>query len=169
MLTCSRQLCCWAFADTGFHNVEDDSMRVALIAFCLVLTVSCKSQDPMTALANSHVEANEPKGELFDQYLKRDLTSYFCNDHTDCRVEYEYLRKGATQNGVSYPKYYLWAKCFTNGQLETEGAVRVAAVEQKYFDITHYISAKEIVASPDEVAKIFPAALVQQIEQKAKH
>jgi hypothetical protein len=144
-------------------------MKVAVIAFCLALTVSCASQDSMSALASSHVEANEPKGELFDLYLKRDLTSYFCKERTACRVEYEYLRKGATQSGVSYPKYYLWAKCVTNGQLETEGAVRVAAVEQKYFDITNYISAQEIVASPNELVRVFPAALVQEIEQKAKH
>ncbi len=144
-------------------------MKMWLLAFLLVLTCGCRAQDPMTAIANSHIEANAPKGELFDKYLKRDLTSYFCKGQDDCRVEYEYLRQGATQSGVSYPKYYVWTRCFTKGHLKTEGAVRVAAIDQQYFEITNYLSAKEITDSPDTVGGVFPAALVDKIVQKAKH
>ena len=144
-------------------------MRLLLTALLCVVTLGCNAQDPMTAIANSHVEGSAPKGELLDKYLQRDLTAYFCKGQTNCRVEYEYLRQAATQSGVSYPKYYLWTRCFTNDQLTAEGAVRVAAVDQKYFDVTHYLSAKEIVASPDEVGAIFPAALANKIVEKAKH
>jgi len=144
-------------------------MKLSLVVFLLVLTCGCNAQDPMTAIANSHVEANAPKGELLDKYLERDLTAYFCKGQSDCRVEYDYLRQGATQSGVSYPKYYLWAKCFTKEQLKTEGAVRVAAVDQQYFDVMNFLSAKQIVTSPDEVGHTFPAALVDKILEKAKH
>src|SRR5580704_18863561 len=144
-------------------------MRSVLIALLCVITFGCNAQDPMTAIANSHVEGNAPKGELFDKYLKRDLTAYFCKGQSDCRVEYEYLRQGATQSGVSYPKYYLWMRCFTKDQLASEGAVRVAAVDQKYFDVTNYLSAKEIISSPGEVRAVFPAALIDKIVEKAKH
>ena len=54
-------------------------------------------------------------------------------------------------------------------KLKTEGAVRVAAVEQKGFDITHFLSAQEIARSPKTVSGIFPAPLVDKIIQKAGH
>ena len=123
----------------------------------------------MTSLANSHIEANAPKGELFDKYLQRDLTAYFCNDAKDCRVEFDYLRNGATQSGASYPKYYLWAKCFVKAQLKTEGAVRIEAVDQKSFHVTDFLPAKEIAASPNRVVSVFPAALVDKVLERAKH
>jgi hypothetical protein len=144
-------------------------MRPALIAPVCVINFGCNAQDPMTTLANSHIEANAPKGAFFDAYLKRDLTAYFCKGQSDCRVEYEYLRQGATQSGISYPKYYPWTRCFTKDQVTADGAVRVAAVDQKYFDVTNYLSAKEIISSPEEVGTVFPAALVDKIVEKAKH
>jgi hypothetical protein len=142
--------------------------KLALVALLFVVC-ACKAQGPMTAIANSHIEATAPKGELFDSYLKRDLTSYFCNDVSSCRVDYEYLRQGATQSGISYPKYYLWTKCFKQGQLKTEGAVRVAAIEQSHFEVTNFFTADEIIASPDKVKSVFPATLIDKILQKAKH
>ena len=53
-----------------------EKMKLSLVVFLLVLTCGCNAQDPMTAIANSHVEANAPKGELFDKYLERDLTAF---------------------------------------------------------------------------------------------
>ncbi len=142
---------------------------LTLAALLLVVGSGCYAQDPMTSIANSHVEGNAPKGELFDKYLKRDLTSYFCKNEKDCRIEYDYLRQGATQSGVSYPKYYLWTRCFTKEQLKSKGAVRVAAVNQERFDVTDFLPANDILASPDKVGNIFPASLVDKIVQKAKH
>lgn len=144
-------------------------MKLSLLVFLFILTCGCNAQSPVTPIANSQVEANAPKGESFDKFLKRDLTNYFCKRQGDCHVEYEYLRQGATQSGVSYPKYYLWTRCFTKERLNTEGAVRVAAIDQKYFEITDYLSATEITSSPDNVRGVFPAALVDKILQKAKH
>ena len=141
----------------------------ALIGLLCVLTDGCHAHDPMASIATSHIEANEPNGKLFGEYLKRDLTSYFCKETKDCRVEFEYLRNGATQSGVSYPTYYLWTKCFTEEKLKTEGAVRVAAIDQSYFTVTDFLSAKDIVASSNGVGRIFPAALVDMIVKKAQH
>ncbi len=122
------------------------------------------------AVAHSHIQANVPERKFFDEYLKRDLQRYFCwEPEKDCRVEYELLRNGPTQTGLSYPKYYLWARCFKNDKLATEGAVRVETIEQDSFHVTHFLSGKEILASPDDVATIFPAALANKIIEKARH
>jgi hypothetical protein len=134
---------------------------IAVATLCVVL--GCNGP-----IAGSHIEANVPKGNAFAQYMTRDLTSYFCTAK-DCRVEYEFLRDGPTQTGTSYPKYYLWVRSFTGGQLSAEGAVRVAAVDQQAFDVTHFFRAKDIVSSPDEVARVFPAALLDKIARKARH
>lgn len=136
-------------------------LSIAVVTLCMAL--GCTNP-----IADSHIEANVPKGKTFDEYLTRDLSSYFCTTK-DCRVEYEFLREGPTQTGISYPKYYLWVRCFTGGKLTAEGAVRVAAVDQKGFDVTDFLSAKEIVTSPDEAAGIFPAALLDKIGKKARH
>jgi hypothetical protein len=145
-------------------------MRNAPVSLALLLVlcgcgVACNAQN---SIADSHIEANVPKGELFDRYLKRDLTSYFCRDAKECRVDYELLRKGPTQTGISYPKYYLWVRHFSGQQIVSEGAVRIAAIDQSRFEITRFLSAKEILASKDEVRSIFPAPLVSNIIERAQ-
>jgi len=123
----------------------------------------------VTGTANSHVEANVPQGRFFDEYLKRDLQSYFCwEPNKACRVDYELLRNGPTQSGLSYPKYYLWVRCFKDGKLVEEGAVRVEAVEQNGFSVTHFLSRKDILASSDSVTSIFPAPLADKIIENAR-
>src|SRR3954447_2349408 len=118
-------------------------LRTVIIGgFLLGISGSCYAQDATPSRPTSHVEANAAKGGLSDEYLRRDLTSYFCKGEKDCRVEYEYLREGATQSGVAYPKYYLWVKCFEKDKLTTEGAARVAAIEQKTFDVTNFLQAE---------------------------
>ena len=136
---------------------------ILLAAVTLLFPFGCTNP-----IAESHIEGNVPKGKAFEEYLRRDLTSYFCTTK-DCRVEYEFLRDGPTQTGIAYPKYYLWVRCFTGGKLTAEGAVRVAAVDQSAFDVTHFLSAKDIVTSPDEAAGVFPAALLDKIGNKARH
>src|SRR5262249_44835066 len=129
-----------------------DMKRGAVLLFllCCALAVGCRSQNVMNDIAQSHIEANVPKGKSFDEYLKRDLKTYFCGEAIDCRVEYELLRDEPTQTGIAYPKYYLWAKCFKGNTITAEGAVRVAAVEQKKFDITNFLSREQISTSPSQ-------------------
>jgi hypothetical protein len=138
-------------------------MKISALLFCLLGTVlACRSQ-----LADSHIEANVPKGAPFEEYLKRDLKGYFCAESKDCTVEYELLREGPTQTGISYPKYYLWAKCLRKDIVEREGAVRVAAIEQKRFEVTNFLSRDDISKSPERVGSVFPAPLVDKVIQKA--
>jgi hypothetical protein len=140
------------------------SMKIGvLVLCCLCAVLTCRSQ-----IADSHIEANVPKGALFNEYLNRDLNSYFCVASKGCVVEYELLRDGPTQTGISYPKYYLWVRCSTKNAVDREGAVRVAAIEQKRFDVTNFLSRDEISKSPEQVASVFPAALVDKIVQRAR-
>jgi hypothetical protein len=48
------------------------------------------------------------------------------------------------------------------------GAVRVAAIDKKQFEIFDFLASQEIVASPGRVRAIFPAALADTILLKAK-
>jgi hypothetical protein len=145
------------------------SARILAYLLCLASLASCRSpQDGLTDVATSHVEANVPPSKVFDELLKRDLGNYFCRNSKDCTIEYEFLRDGPTQSGASYPKYYLWVKTIKGSTVAEEGAARVAAVEQKGFDVTHFLSREEISKSPSHVASIFPSALVDKITEKAR-
>jgi hypothetical protein len=138
-------------------------MRTCALMLCLLCTVvACSSQ-----LADSHIEGNVPRGAFFDEYLKRDLKNYFCGESKDCIVTYELLRDGPTQTGISYPKYYLWARCLRKNTVEREGVVRVAAIEKKRFDVTNFLSRDDISKSPEQVGSVFPAALLDKIIRKA--
>jgi len=142
--------------------------RVLVLSLCSASLLGCHSrQDALTAVAESHIEANIPPQELVDQLLARDLKNYFCRDGKDCKIEYEFLRDGPTQSGTSYPKYYLWVKTIKGNTVAEEGAVRVAAVERKGFEVTHFLSREQISQSPSQVASVFPTALVDKINQKA--
>lgn len=117
------------------------------------------------AVQESHIIGNVPSPQLFEQFIRRDLLSYFKSSGFAgaTAVEYELLRKGPTQSGVANPKYYAWVKIFAGNTLQQEGAVRVAAVEQRFFEVTNFLSKIEILQRPDEAGKFFPAALVPAI------
>ncbi len=120
-------------------------------------------------LAQGHIEANVPEGQHFDTYLQRDLDLYFAaNAEQGVTVEYELLRKTATQVGVAYPKFYAWVKVFKKKVLEQQGAVRIAAIEQEGFQITDYVPAEKIRSEPKSIETVFPAALCPKILELAK-
>jgi hypothetical protein len=128
------------------------SLAVCYAAFC-----GSACGDPV---ANSHIEANVPASGQFSSLLARDLRSYFQAP----RVDYELLRQGPTQTGISYPKYYLWVKVRnSSGALSSEGAVRVAAIDQIRFEVTNFLPAQEIRAKPTAVEQTFPRPLVESI------
>ena len=139
-----------------------------MLLLCFASLLGCHSpDDALTAVAESHIEANIPSRKLFDELLARDLKNYFCRDSKGCKVEYEFLRDGPTQSGISYPKYYLWVKTIKENTVAEEGAVRIAAVERKGFEVTDFLSREQISQSPSQVASVFPSALVDKINQKA--
>lgn len=121
---------------------------------------------PLHELAQSHIEGNAPAETDFDKLLKRDLTAYFTKSKgKGTSVTYLFLREGATQSGVSYPKYYLWVSIHRNKKLIETGAVRVAAIDQEYFDITDYLSKSQILKNPKAIDSVFPAPVCIKIRQ----
>lgn len=117
-------------------------------------------------LSQSHTSANVPSQEDFDSYLKRDLTAYFSDDlGSGVSVEYELLRNGPAQNGIGFPKYYIWVTAKSDG-LVIEGVARIAAMEQGAFSVTDFVSSEEIKSNPDSLDQIFPKDLIQDIENR---
>jgi hypothetical protein len=144
-------------------------MRLALTAALLCFAVaSTFGQAPMEDVRQSHIEGNVPAAEDFDRLLRRDLTTFFRarTDHS-VQVQYRLLRDGPTQSGVAYPKYYAWVRVITGSRVVEEGAVRLAAIERKRFEITDYINAETVRSDPRSVESVFPRALVPTILKTA--
>jgi hypothetical protein len=114
-------------------------------------------------IQKSHVDANIPDQFQFDSLLKRDLEKYFSKKSKPVVVKWELLREVPTQSGVAYPKYYLWTKIYSDDKLSKEGAVRVAAVDKIRFDITDFVSIKEIKNHSQDIYTIFPSAVCDRI------
>lgn len=123
----------------------------------------------MSEVAASHINSNVPAKPNFDRFLKRDLTAYFTRSTgRKVAVDYAFLREGPTQTGVSYPKYYLWVKIRIGKNVIEEGAVRVAAIDQKQFEITHYLSKAAMKKNPEQINEIFPLPVGDKIQQMLK-
>lgn len=140
--------------------------RLALLLAFALLTGVCHAQ--ILGVAESHIAANVPSTNDFRPFLIRDLATYLKPTHGDkLTVDYELLRDGPTQSGVAYPKFYVWLRATNAEQTVIEGAVRVAAIEKKRFEISDFVPRAEIVSRPDSVTRIFPAALIEKIHTKA--
>lgn len=136
-----------------------------LLAFAL-LACACLAQIPV--VVESHIAANVPSTNDFRLFLIRDLTAYLKPTHGNkLTVDYELLRDGPTQSGVAYPKFYLWLRATNAENTVIEGAVRVAAIEKKRFDVTDFIPRTDIVSHPDPLDRIFPQAVIEKILTKA--
>lgn len=135
------------------------------LAAALILSATIAGCNDQADIRSSHVEGNIPEQSQFDADMKRDLMQHFCSG--PCSLKYELLRKGATQSGVAYPKFYVWIR-FSTGQSSIQGAARVAAIDKNGFSVTHFLSSKEIAADPSQVGTIFPAPLVANILDRAK-
>lgn len=132
-------------------------------------TSSRKASNTLAEIAKSHIRGNVPVRSQFDKVLKRDLAVYF-TERTGKKVsvEYQFLREGATQTGIAYPKYYLWVKIKNGAKLIDEGAVRIAAVEQKQFDVTDYLPRAKMWRNPAQIYLVFPAPVGDKIKQRLK-
>jgi hypothetical protein len=144
-------------------------MRLAFtVALTSLAAASAFGQAPMEGLGRSHIEANVPASEDFNHLLHRDLTAFFgVRTGQSVQVQYRLLRDGPTQSGVAYPKYYAWVRVTAGSAVVEEGAVRLAAVERKRFDITDYVSAARVRSDPKSVENVFPRALVPTIFKSA--
>lgn len=118
-------------------------------------------------IQRSHIEGNVPDESEFNQLLLSALAKYLeSKSGKKLRVEFELLRKGPTQSGMSYPKYYLWAKGFDGDKKVIEGAVRVAAIDRKEFSVTDFCTPQDLRADPHLANRVFPAALVPGIRER---
>ena len=127
------------------------------------------SAETIRDISTSHIKGNAPQDAVFAKYLQRDLITYFTKlTGKKLTVEYEFLRQGATQSGLSYPKYYLWVKLRHGKRILHEGAVRVAAIEQKQFEVTDYLSKADMKKSPLQIEGVFPPSVAEKIRQRLK-
>jgi hypothetical protein len=139
-------------------------MRAVVLWLALlssVPVVGCNS------IADSHLAANVPAEQDFDSFMKRDLQAYFsARLGRTVEVQYSLLRLGATQTGIAYPKYYVWAIVESDGAAQLEGAARVAAVDQARFDVTDFVPKAEILLHPEAIQSIFPAPVCDEIKKR---
>jgi hypothetical protein len=140
---------------------------MSVTALCLNACGPSFGQQDVSEIARSHVEANVPAAGDFDRFLRRDLTAYFRHLTTvPVKVEYKLLRKGPTQSGVAYPKFYAWVTVLSNEKPIEEGAIRVAAIEKVWFEVTDFLSKADITDNPTSLERVFPAALVPSILER---
>jgi hypothetical protein len=157
-----------------FQPRARDYVRLAVVAFTLlIVTIGTLGIYYLLsfpfALAKSHIDGNVPDGTRFDAYLERDLTAYFrADDSTVTTVDYDLLRRGPTQVGIAYPKYYAWVTVTRTKGPSQEGAVRLAAVDKLRFVVTDFLPRETVLSSPEIVRERFPAALNEQIMRRAR-
>ena len=150
-------------------------MNVSAVLIGLLLLTPAVAQPPTEAeqeraireIQRSHLEGNIPDDSHFENFLRRDLKAYFGGRP----VTFEYLRHGPTQSGVAFPKYYLWVKVQDprSKQLWNQGAVRVAAVDRTHFEVTTFLSLKDLKRSPEQAAATFPKPVAEKILAIVNH
>jgi hypothetical protein len=138
--------------------------RDALLAFLLALATSACVGD---AIQRSHLDGNVPPPADFDRLMQRDLDAYFGPALApSSHVRYELLREGATQSGVSYPKFYVWVAAPLSGGETRQGAARLAAIDKTRFEVTDFVSAEEVTRAPERIYSTFPRPVCERIKTK---
>lgn len=133
------------------------------VSFCCLAVASCGG-----SVTQSHIDGNVPEQRDFNHFLQRDLDSYFkSNVNKPVSVSWDLLRHGATQTGISYPKFYAWVKVTHEKKLIDEGAVRLEAINKQAFEVTHFISVSQMRKDPSSIRDVFPAALCDGIQKRA--
>jgi hypothetical protein len=121
---------------------------------------------PPVGISRSHIDANVPAAEDFDKLLLRDLAGSFAATFKDLPIHYEMLRDGPTQSGVAYPKFYLWVTIGDGKSPQQRGAVRVAAIEKKRFEVSDFFSEDAVKKDPTGIHRVFPAPVCERINAK---
>ena len=144
---------------------------ISLVAtYSIVTRTGTAGSEPdrsLRAVQSSHIDANVPASGNIEQILRRDLGQYFTNVRgKTLAVDFEWLPNGATQSGVSLPKFYLWINIAGSESTDDRGAVRVAAVERERFKVTDFLSERAIRAEPQAINRVFPAPVCDRINAK---
>jgi hypothetical protein len=147
--------------------VEKERSMTSVAALMLLALAGPPNDGALRDVQRSHIEANVPPPADFARLLRRDLERHFRGAVSKAvRVEHELLRDAPTQSGVAYPKFYVWVRVMEDGRLVTQGAVRVAAVERKRFDVTSFLSEQTIRDDPAAIHAVFPALVCDKIKAK---
>lgn len=163
-----RRTNCFAVILDFIEGEINTMQKVGLVFLAVLGTLPSFGRQtfPLSSVAQSHIEGNVPAPADFDRFLKRDLTAYFTKQSgKSVSVNYEYLRKGPTQSGVAFPKYYVWVRIYRNKLLSSEGAVRVAAINRTHFDITDYLSKAQIRKGAQPIEAVFPPPVCAEIRK----
>ncbi|MBJ6121508.1 hypothetical protein [Sphingomonas mollis] len=122
----------------------------------------------VSQLQARHISANAPPDSSFSKILDRDVRAYLAAHQLPSKkVMIESLRKGATQSGVSYPKYYIWIRATDAASHHVEGAMRVAAIDRVKFEVTDFTPTDTIRTDPASLAAIYPSPIIPAIRQHA--
>lgn len=114
----------------------------------------------------SHINGDIPDGEHFDEYLTRDIESYFSGKG---QADYILLRKSPSQAGTGYPHYYVWVTVTDEiGNTVTEGAARLNAIEKEGFAVTDFITKAQILDNNGIIERLFPLILHKRILELAE-
>jgi hypothetical protein len=78
------------------------------------------------------------------------------------------MRKSPSQVGVGYPHYYVWVTVSDeNGNIATEGAARLNAINKEGFAVTDFIKKEQILEDTSSVTDLFPIILHKRILELA--
>jgi hypothetical protein len=149
---------------------KENVITIIIICFSALILLGCKKENNKTQqiyneIAQSHIQGNVPDENNYDVFMERDLNKYFSNQYSkEVNVEWEFLREGATQTGIAYPKYYLWVKIYDQTIFLSEGAVRLAAIDKKEFNITHFVDITDIKNQNIDIYSIFPQPVCDKIK-----
>ena len=139
--------------------------RMLLIA-ALAVAACGNEPAPPQSISQSHIDANVPAESDFAVFLKRDLEAYFAARHgKPVTITYQLLRSVPTQSGLSFPSFYAWVKVVAAGKELDQGAVEVDALSREYFEVTYYISQRDIFQDPDDLNQHFPRQVADLIRR----
>ncbi len=121
------------------------------------------------AIAQSHIDANVPPDSTFDRLLRRDLTQYFqASLGGNLTIDFDLLRRGPTQTGISYPKFYLWVLVRRDGKPLKEGYARVQATDRTGFDVRDFIPRTAVDQDSTRLYPVFPVAVAAEIMRRQR-
>jgi hypothetical protein len=117
----------------------------------------------------SHITGNMPPADSFASFITRDVNRYFQlpGRPMTLKVEYELLSPRISQTGVGLPKFAIWVRVSDDSTLLYEGAMKLAAIEQKEFEVLWFSTLAEIRAKPADLDDRYPAALIPRIIARA--
>lgn len=144
------------------------ALIVLLAAPAVAQEVSPEEADnAVREIQQSHIDANVPPEADFDRLLRRDLAAYFASiDGSTSEISYELLRRGPTQSGIAYPKFYAWVSVRREGHPNHEGAVRLAAINRERFEIIQFVDQSEARRDPSGLDQIFPPPVAAAIRAR---